>query len=339
MRFWLDRGADGFRIDVADFVMKDPGYGDDPPPGAGGTARPRSRAHPDVHGVFREMRALLDACHPARVAIGEIHEDDLAVWASYYGDGDKLHFPFNFSLLRTPWEAAAFRSRVEGVEAALPPGAWPNHVLGNHDEPRLASRLGEARSRAAAVLLLTLRGTPTLYYGDELGLPQAAIPPERQQDPFGRRVPGRGRDGCRTPMPWDRSRNAGFCPPEVEPWLPLGTEATGRSVAAESADPRSHLSLYRALLSLRRRSASLRLGEYRGIDGLPPGCYGYRRLHPGAQAVTTVLNFSSAPLSVAGLAPGRIAVSSGMDRAGEGVDGHMRLGPDEGVVIEEGPAT
>jgi alpha-glucosidase len=334
MRFWLDRGVDGFRIDVAEFILKDPEFADDPAPA--GSARPRSRAHPDVHGVFREVRALLDGYRPPRVAIGEIHEDDLAVWSSYYGRGDELHFPFNFSLFYTPWEAGAVRRCVEAVEACLPPGAWPDWVLGNHDEPRLATRIGDAGSRLAAVLLLTLRGTPTLYNGDELGLPQAEIPPERQQDPFGRQVPGRGRDGCRTPMLWDGSPNGGFCPPGVEPWLPLGPAGGDRSVEAELGDPGSHLSLYRALLALRRGSAALRRGGYRSLDGTPDGCFAYRRTAAGSPGLTMVLNFASATREVTGAGTGRIAVSTGMDRVGEAVAGPLRLGPGEGVVIEEG---
>jgi glycosidase len=332
MRFWLGRGVDGFRIDVADFVMKDPGLGDDPPPGT--AARPRSRAHPDVHAVFREWRVLLDGYVPTRVAVGEIHEDDLAVWASYYGVGDELHLPFNFSLLQTLWEAAAVRRRVEALEAALPAGAWPNWVLGNHDEVRLATRLGPESTRTAAVLLLTLRGTPTLYYGDELGLPQLEVPPERQQDPFGRRVPGRGRDGCRTPMPWDLTPNAGFCPPGVAPWLPLGPDAGERSVASQLADPASLLHLYRALLALRRSSEALRRGDYATIAGTPEGCFAYRRSLPGSPGLAVALNSTSRPLEVPGLG-GRVCLSTGLDRVDETVAGSLRLGPNEGVVLAE----
>ncbi len=345
MRFWLDRGVDGFRIDVADFLMKDPELGDDPPPAAPVSdteadgdvpATLRSRAHPDIHGVFREIRALLDDYGPQRLAIGEIHEYDWARWASYYGSDDELHLPFNFSMLHARWRADGFRRRVEALEASLPPGAWPNYVLGNHDEPRLAGRFGEGPSRVAAMLLLTLRGTPTLYYGDELGLPELDVAPERQQDPLGRRVPGRGRDGCRTPMPWDGGPNGGFCPPGVMPWLPLGPAAAERNVEAELADPRSHLSLYRALLSLRRRSPALRLGAYQAIEDVPPGCFAYRRTHPGAEGMTVVLNFLPADVEVGGLPPGRIVASTGRDREGKMVPGRLRLGPDEGVVIEEG---
>jgi len=332
MRFWLDRGVDGFRIDVADFLMKDPARRDDLPPES--AERPRSRAHPDLHGVFREMRSLLDGYSPPRLAVGEIHEDDLGVWASYYGEGDELHLPFNFSLLHAAWGAGEVRRRVEAVEAALPAPAWPNWVLGNHDEPRLASRVGAGAARAAAMLLLTLRGTPTLYYGDELGLPQATIPPERQQDPFGRRVPGRGRDGCRTPMLWDRGPSAGFCPPGVEPWLPLGPGAEERGVEAQLADPRSLLNLYRALLALRRASPSLHRGDYRALAVAPEGCFAYRRRAAGSPGFVVALNFTSTAGKVEGIA-GRVALSTGMDRQGETAAGRLRLGPGEGVVVEE----
>jgi len=334
MRFWLDRGVDGFRIDVADFVMKDPDLGDDPP---AGTGRPLSRAHPDVHGVFRDTRLLLDEYEPPRVAIGEIHEADLAVWASYYGSGDELHLPFNFSLLHAPWDAEEVRRRVEALEGALLAGAWPNWVLGNHDEPRLATRFGPSATRTAAMLLLTLRGTPTLYYGDELGLPQLEVAPEHQQDPFGRRVPGRGRDGCRTPMPWDAGPHAGFCPARVEPWLPLGPGAAERSVAEQLADPHSLLNLHRAVLALRRASPALRLGDLRTIPDAPAGCLVYRRLHPGAAPIAVALNFTGDPLEIPGMGPGRIVVSTGMDRAGEAVAGVLSLGLHEGVLVEEAP--
>jgi glycosidase len=335
MRFWLDRGVDGFRIDVADFIMKDAALRDDPDPGSG--ARPRSRAHPDVHEVFRAMRRLLEEYSPPRVALGEIHEEDLAVWASYYGSGDELHLPGNFSLLHAPWEAEAVRRRVEALEAALPADAWPNYVLGNHDEPRLATRVGPRAARAAAMLLLTLRGTPTLYYGDELGLPQLEVPPERQQDPFGRRVPGRGRDGCRTPMPWERAPQAGFCPPPAIPWLPLGEGAEERSVAAQLGDPGSLLNLYRVLLALRRDRAALRSGEYQTLPGAPAGCFAYRRCLPGEPAMVVALNFTPGTLEVAGLPPGRVVLSTSGERGGEPVGGRLRLGPHEGALMEEGP--
>ena len=348
MRFWLDRGADGFRIDVAHYILKDPDLRDLPlRDDIGETGfkalgeydryqHVHNKGHPDVHEVFREMRAVLDEYTPERFAVGEIHDFDVHSWASYYGKGDELHMPFDFSLLWAPWSAERFRELIDEVEAAIPERGWPNHVLGNHDETRLATRFGRGAVRGSAVLLCTLRGTPTLYYGDELGLSEVEIDVERQQDPWGRRVPGLGRDGCRTPMPWDGSEHAGFCPPDAEPWLPLGPEAGERNAAAQAADPGSVLSLYRALLAYRRRSPSLRLGDYAAIDGVPAGCFAHLRTHPGSPAVAAAVNFTGEPMTVPGLPAGSIVVSTGMDRAGEPVRGSVRLGPHEAVVVEAG---
>jgi glycosidase len=346
MRFWLDRGVDGFRVDVAHYMVKDPELRDLPlRDDLGETGfkdlgeydryvHVHNKGHPDVHTVFREMRAVLDEYRPERFAVGEIHDFDVQSWASYYGRGDELHMPFDFSLIWAPWSAARFRELVDEVEAAIPEWGWPNHVLGNHDETRLATRFGPGAVRPSAVLLCTLRGTPTLYYGDELGLPEAVIEPDRQQDPWGRRVPGMGRDGCRTPMPWDGSVNAGFCPPNAEPWLPLGGADGELDVAAQLDDPASVLNLYRALLAYRKGSPGLLLGGYTPIDGVPEECFAYRRVHDGAPIVAVAVNFTAEAMAVAGLPAGSIVVSTGMDRLGETVAGSVRLGPHEAVVVE-----
>ena len=160
------------------------------------------KGHPDVHEAFRGIRRVLEAYDGDRFVVGEIHQFDWEQWASYYGAGDELHMPFNFSLVWAEWSARALRLRIEGLEAAIFDHGWPNYVLGNHDEQRLATRYGPQNATAAAVLLLTLRGQPTLYYGDELGMTEVAVAAERQHDPWGKRVPGLSRDGCRTPMPW-----------------------------------------------------------------------------------------------------------------------------------------
>jgi alpha-glucosidase len=183
------------------------------------------------------------------------------------------------------------------------------------------------------MLLLTLRGTPTVYYGDELGLPEADIPPDRRQDPWGLRVAGLGRDGCRTPMPWERRVNAGFCPEGVQPWLPLGPAAAERSVAAQLEDPSSMLNLVRHLLRLRRREPALHRGGYRAIDEVPEGCYVYRRLDPsGGRGFVIALNFTGGAVRVP-VGIGEVVADTGMRRAGERVDGALELGPDEGAVV------
>ncbi len=244
--------------------------------------------------------------------------------------------PYNFSLLWQPWEAHRFRRLVDRFEAVLPPGAWPNYVLGNHDEPRLASRFGEPQARTAAVLLLTLRGTPTIYYGDELGLTNAVIPPDRQQDPWALRVEGiESRDGCRTPMPWDTSPTAGFSPPgSADPWLPISPVHRARSVTAQLDDPGSLLVLYRRLLAYRRGSEALRLGDYRAVDSTP-GTFCYLRSHHD-ERVLVALNFTGVDQSPAVDLTGRGTVVLSTDPGRQGVTplGDVVLGPHEGLVVE-----
>jgi alpha-glucosidase len=349
-RFWLERGVDGFRVDVAHFIMKDPALRDNPPdpdpdPAAirslGAWARQLHRydlAHPDVHRVYREFRQLLDSysSDQPRISIGELHDRDLTIWASYYGAQlDELHMPFNFHLLGVEWNTAVVRAVVDAVEAALPEGAWPNWVLGNHDQPRVASRLGPAQARVAMLLLLTLRGTPTLYYGDELGMTNGVVPPERVRDPWERQVPGLGRDPQRTPMQWDAGPNAGFCPPRAEPWLPIAAGYEQMNVAVQGEDPRSMLSLTRRLLALRRASPALSVGQYRRIEKMPDDCFVYIR-HSAEQCMLVALNFSSSEhmLNLPEGMRGIIRVSTHADRDGEKVAGRLRLRGDEGCVLE-----
>ena len=345
LRFWLDRGVDGFRIDVAHFIMKDPLLRDNPPAPADWQPRFKDHAeydqqlhlhdkgHEDNHALFRDVRALLDSYRPERFSLGEIHIEDWVEWASYYGeDLDELHMPFNFSLLHVPWTAEDVAQRIAETEAAIPAGGWPNYVLGNHDDTRIASRFGEAEARIAVMLLLTLRGTPTLYYGDELALPERFIPPEQQQDPHGRNVPGAGRDGCRTPMQWDDSESAGFSPGgAAEPWLPLSDDWVTRNVANHLEDPTSLLNLYRALLSHRRESLPLQAGDYRQLQA-PEGCLLYVREHEGSHAYVA-LNFTDGPIAVDVPDAGVIAVTTHMDRTGESV-ASLTLRANEGLVVE-----
>ena len=344
MRFWLDRDADGFRIDTALFLMKDPAGRDNPPNVAGGQhlhkplgaydtqIHVHDQGHCDVHQLFREMRALLEEYDPPRMAFGEMHIFDWDQLSSYYGEElDELNMPTNFGLLHTSWSASGIRRVVEGVEAAIPRGAWPHYLLGTHDDARLASRLGERGSRQAAVLLLTLRGSPTLYYGDEIGMREAEFPQDRRKDPWGMAEPSLGRDGCRTPMRWSAGPAGGFTP-GGEPWLPVGDDYAARNVRSQLLDPDSHLSLYRRLLSLRRGSAALRTGSYRPVDRVPPDCFVFERSQ-GIERVLVAINFSARPRSVnTPEFAGRVAVST--HRAGEGrkVTHTLHLLPHEGIV-------
>jgi alpha-glucosidase len=352
VRFWLERGVDGFRIDVAHFIMKDPDLRDNPPNTSHTSQMHRSlgaydsqihlydKGHPGVHQVYREFRQLLDeySHDRPRMSVGEIHIFDWPVWASYYGENlDEIHMPFNFTLLGVKWQARAVRSLVDRLEEVLPSGAWPNNVLGNHDEPRLASRLGRDAARMAAMLLLTLRGTPTLYYGDEIGMVDVPIPAEKEQDPWGKRVPGLGRDPQRTPMQWTDGTNAGFssADPQVL-WLPLSPDYQKINVAVQLKDPRSILNLYRSLLSYRRSYLSLQVGDYQPLDDLPDSVFAYLRQAHGFPGMLVVLNFAAEEvrLQLPGKWRGRLVLSTYMDQEGEIDLQHLTLRVYEGLLIE-----
>jgi alpha-glucosidase len=271
MRFWLRRGVDGFRVDVLYHVMKDAEFRDNPlnPDYREGIDSEANRFLPvniadipETQDVVVAMRRVVDE-YPERVLIGELYLP-LERIVAYYGTKlDGANLPFNFLLMGTPWEARAIADLAVRYDAAIPPGGWPNWVLGNHDKPRIASRVGDAQARVAAVLLLTLRGTPTMYYGDEIGMHDVPIAFADVRDPFERNEPGKGlgRDPQRTPMRWLPVEGAGFT--TGVPWLPMGDDVATRNVASQDTDPTSMLSLYRALLNLRREHAALGTGTFR----------------------------------------------------------------------------
>ena len=341
LRFWLKRGVDGFRVDVIWHLIKDDQFRDNPPnPGFRDTDPPHRRLltlysadRPEVHDVIRELRGVIDE-FPERVLIGEIYLPIERLVAYYGRDLGGAHLPFNFALLETAWNARDIAGLIDRYEAALPVGGWPNWVLGNHDRPRGASRIGERQARVAAMLLLTLRGTPTLYYGDELGMRQVTIAPEQVRDPFEKNVPGlgQGRDGCRTPMQWDASPGAGFS--EVEPWLPLAEDADMANVARENAESASMLNLYRRLIALRRSSQALRQGAYRPLAA-EGDVLAYLREADG-QRLLIALNMGAGEGTLAiptGMA-GKNVLGTSMGRAGEAIGRSLRLGANEGVVVE-----
>jgi alpha-glucosidase len=272
---------------------------------------------------------------PARVLIGEIYLPVERLVAYYGRDLSGAHLPFNFALISAPWHARYIEQLIEKYESVLPPGAWPNWVLGNHDKPRLASRIGDDQARVAAMLLLTLRGTPTLYYGDEIGMRQVPIAPEDVQDPFEKNVPGLGvgRDGCRTPMQWDATMHAGFS--TARPWLPLASDAARDNVASLDADAKSILSLYRVLIALRKKRPELMMGAYEPIAA-QNDLLVYRRKSNG-RSTTVALNLGAEPVSVAAasLGAGKVLLSTFLDRSDEAIDGVLGLRGNEGVVVGE----
>ena len=341
MRFWLRRRVDGFRVDVIWHLIKDEEFRDNPPNPDFVEGQPPyqrllplySTDRPDVHGIIAGLRAVIDE-FPERLLIGEIYLPVERLGAYYGRDLSGAHLPFNFSLLQTPWRASEIAALIARYEGSLPVGAWPNWVLGNHDRPRLASRIGEVQTRVAAMLLLTLRGTPTLYYGDEIGMRQVAMAPERVRDPWEKNVPGFGvgRDGCRTPMQWDDSVNAGFS--AAEPWLPVADDFAARNVARDRADPSSLFNLYRRLLAVRRVRAALTEGTYRPLADAND-ILAYAREIAGDRLVV-VLNLGAQPATFplpADSTTGIILVSTDPDRDGESVVGFIGLAGHEGAVI------
>jgi alpha-glucosidase len=343
LRFWLDRGVDGFRVDVIALLAKDPELRDEPPNPEfrEGEALWFTNLHtgtedqPAVHDIIRAFRRVLDE-YPDRVLIGEL--DPIPNLMRYYGAAnDESQLPFNFNLVNgLAWEPRAVRDAADAYDAAIPPGAWPNWVLGNHDRPRITARVGAAQARVAQLLVLTLRGTPFCYYGDELGMEHADIPPGLARDGVGGRdpFPGVSRDAFRTPMQWDASPNAGFCPPGVEPYLPLGRNWQRLNVAVEDGDAGSVLEFYRALLRLRSSDEALMVGAYQSLAA-DDAILAYERRAEGSRIVVG-LNFSheDAALDLGGVAAaGDLLLSTALDREGEISLAPLRLRADEGVVV------
>lgn len=343
-RFWLDRGVDGFRVDAAHQMMKDPLERDNPPVPEN-HLRPWKEmgeydnhlhlydyGHPDVHEAHRMFRKVLDGYAQGPMSVGEVHIFDLPEWASYYGVLDELHMPFNFHLMASTWDASSLRATIESVLWNVPVGGWANWTLGNHDEIRLATRLGRERAGLAALLLLTLRGTPFLYYGDEIGMSEATISPEDRRDPWGHSVDYLCRDGARTPMQWDRTSSAGFSPEGSKaPWLPVGDDAGDVNVENELAQPGSLLNLYRRLLRLRQDSPALRLGSFLSHPASTDDLLVYRRESDG-ETMTIALNFSERARSFS-LGPGTVVLSTAdPERSDPTCDG-LRLDALEGVVV------
>ncbi|TVR33785.1 MAG: alpha-glucosidase, partial [Spirochaetaceae bacterium] len=315
MRFWLDLGADGFRLDVVNWFVKDDEFRSNPwsmimsPDLFQDHIYDRNR--PETHDICRRMRSLTDGYtadqrhKPAeeRVLVGEVFTKNAQLAAEFHGyNNDQLHMAFNFDFLYQPWSARAFYQSIMRWYEAIPAGAWPNFTLSNHDQPRHYGRykkplFTEARARVAAAMLLTLKGTPFLYYGEEIGMDNLPIRRSDLQDPFGKKTwPIRkfGRDPERTPMQWDSSPYAGFTEHGHRPWLPIPRDSVRKNVAVQLAEPESLLNFYRRLIALRKEYPVLQIGE---ITFLVPGTrnlLAYRRELPQndtTRSVAVFLNF------------------------------------------------
>jgi alpha-glucosidase len=338
MRFWLDRGVDGFRVDVLWLLIKDDQFRDNPPNPAWTRTQPAinrflslyNSDRPENIEIVEQMRSVLDR-YSDRVLIGEIYLpfDRLA---TYYGrDLSGAQLPFNFALIHAAWNAESIASLISAYERSLPVGGWPNWVLGNHDQPRIAARVGAAQARIAAMLLLTLRGTPTMYYGDEIGLTRVHISSELARDPWERNEPGLGvgRDPSRTPMQWDKTLNAGFS--KGSPWLPLDPHYCDDNVATLRENPTSILSLYRNLIDLRCRHDALNVGSGRVIEARDDVLVFERT--EGKQRFCIVLNFAvdARPLPECVKSAPFALISTHMDR--EGLLSTAELRGNEGIIF------
>ena len=337
MRFWFARGVDGFRVDAIFAAIKDDRLRDNPPdrrphaiPGLGGDAGQDplwSLNRPEVHDVIRHLRRVADE-FPGRVLVGEAYVpvEELARYLGF-DEGDEFHLAFNFELLLSPWEHQHLTLAVERSEALHPEGAWPTYAISNHDQSRHATRWGPSRTRAAAFLLLTLRGVAVLYAGEEIGM-EDADPAILPRPAFDRA----GRDGYRTPMQWDASPNGGFT--TGTPWLPLVDPAL-RNVAAQRDDPDSLLQLYRRLISARRTCEPLRRGQHRSIFGVAPDVLAWLRDADG-ERVLCLLNVGevarACDLPPLGVKDGDVVVATG-GRSGRVELNGMTLEPLEGLAL------
>jgi alpha-glucosidase len=338
LRFWLKRGVDGFRVDAIHHLFEAEDLADNPPNPAWTPALPPAeqllRTHtvdqPEVRAAVAAMRRTCTEAGGERVLIGEAYLPIDRLVTYYGGHDDGFHLPFNFHLMTTPWRARDIAALVETYEAKLPAHGWPNWVLGNHDRSRLASRVGPAQTRVAGMLLLTLRGTPTLYQGDELGITDVEIAPDRVRDPWELNVPGLGlgRDPVRTPMPWSKAPFSGFS--TTEPWLPLNPDWRSRNVAEQGRDAGSLLSFYRAMLALRRAERCLTHGEYR-THAVSDHVLAFERSHR-TERLRVVLNFSGDPQAVERV-EGELLLSTHPQRMRRPSEDRSELLADEGLIL------
>jgi alpha-glucosidase len=342
MRFWLDKGVDGFRVDVMWHMIKDKNLRDNP-------VNPNYQPHmptydqllpvystdqPEVHELVLQMRHVMDA-YDERLLIGEIYLP-IHQLVTYYGiDGKGAHLPFNFQLLLLPWDARQIAAAIDQYEGVLPVGGWPNWVLGNHDQPRIGSRVGKEQARIAALLLLTLRGTPTIYYGEEIGMRDVPIPFEEVQDPQGLNMPDKNlsRDPARTPMQWNKNPNAGFT--EGKPWLRLPRDFRRENVWRQQEDPYSILTFYKRLIMLRQQEPALKVGDYIPVYS-DTQLIAYIRQLEGHSRFLILLNLSHRPgyfKAKDSSLRGVVEIATAPEWEGTSVADTISLGGDEGLLV------
>lgn len=339
MRFWLQKGVDGFRVDVIWHMIKDDLFRNNPPNPEYKEGQPDyvryitafSEDQPLVHDIIAKMRKVMEE-YQERLLIGEIYLP-LDKLVTYYGkENAGVHLPFNFQLIKTDWNAKTIYALVNEYEGSLPPGGWPNWVLGNHDKARIMSRVGEKQARIAAVLLLTLRGTPTMYYGDEIGMHDVKIPKHRIRDPKEYTMPGYSRDPQRTPMQWNSRKYAGFS--VTEPWLPLADDYETCNVEAEKEKPDSMLSLYRKLIDLRQKEPALHIGDFIPL-ALNDELMVYKRKYKKSEFIVAI-NFgqNTTPYKAGEGVKGTVKAATFAEAEGKLLKGTIEVPGEEAIVIE-----
>ncbi|HYG01426.1 MAG TPA: alpha-amylase family glycosyl hydrolase [Chryseosolibacter sp.] len=342
MKFWLERGVDGFRVDVIWHMIKDEQFRDNPEnpnyeshmPTCDKVISVYSTDQPEVHDIIRMMRRLLDEYHE-RMMVGEIYLPVQKLVAYYGVNNSGAHLPFNFQLVTLPWKPSVLALAIAEYERSLPSGGWPNWVLGNHDQSRIASRIGAEQARVAAMMLLTLRGTPTIYYGDEIGMKDVGVPLDQIKDPQGLNMPDKNlsRDPARTPMQWDASLFGGFT--EGRPWLPLSRDLQQRNVVFQAADADSMFSLYSKLIQVRNDEPSLSVGDYTHVFA-DHQLLVFTRHHRDDKFLI-ILNLTHKPAYFHQQThdfTGSVIVSTHRDLEGNRVGGTILVGGDEGLLIK-----
>jgi alpha-glucosidase len=344
MDFWLDRGVDGFRLDVVNFFYKDEALSDNPVDWFK-IARPydrqrhlHDRDQPEMHVLLKKMRQHLDQ-HPDRMMVGEVLtplRDPADLAASYQGNNDELHLAFNFEFLHCPFSASEFRRTIQKWLELLGDTNWPTFTLGNHDVPRHSSRYanGETthkRMRLLALMLMTLKGTPFLYYGEELGMPEQKMAADKILDPLGKQYWPlyAGRDGCRRPMMWS-PRQEDFS--TGESWIP-SERVPGISVEEQENLPHSLLNWYRTLIWMRKNNRLLQAGSLRMLSS-PPDVLAYER-SSGNRRLLVLLNFSNAPqqLSLTPFVLGKCLACS-LDNGPDYKNNRLKLLPLQALLVE-----
>jgi alpha-glucosidase len=340
LRFWMKRGVDGFRVDASAVLAKDELLRDNPPDPEADESKPHPQRfrnifnddRPEAMTYLAGLRKVIDEFE-GRLLCGEVQGKTDRIGHFYGQDKPRLHLPLNFALLDSTWDAVSLQANIDAYYNAIPDNAWPDWVIGGHDKHRVASQVGQDQARVLAMLLFTLRGTPFFFAGDELGMEQVPIPPDRITDPFEKLLPGYdlNRDPERAPMRWDGGTNAGFS--EGEPWLPIGPGVEERNVAALTHDERSLLWLYKHLIALRRSVPALMSGAYVPIRGRN-GLLVYKRVLED-ETILVVLNPLHEPRRYDCADAGRVLLSTHLDQLhAEKVEGAVLLRPDEGLIIE-----